>query len=176
METHTDNTLQATSNQLAAIQLSPHFTLGEMLTLDRHPANLPSLQAVVSLAYGCQLILEPVRQEVGPIIINSGFRTPEVNHQVGGVKGSQHLLGQAADLRPQDPRQFERLVALLRRHALTSPTNCSPAAAGSTSRGSPSACRATTSPSTIMAENRDKRYMVISYTFSFFIPIKRKKL
>ena len=114
METHTDNTLQATSNQLAAIQLSPHFTLGEMLTLDRHPDNLPSLQAVVSLAYGCQLILEPVRQEVGPIIINSGFRTPEVNHQVGGVK-----LGQAADLRPQDPRQFDRLVALLRRHALT---------------------------------------------------------
>ena len=44
METHTDNTLQATSKQLAAIQLSPHFTLGEMLTLDRHPANLPAFR------------------------------------------------------------------------------------------------------------------------------------
>ena len=93
METHTDNTLKATGKQLAAIQLSPHFTLGEMLTLDRHPANLPSLQAVVSLAYGCQLILEPVRQEVGPIIINSGFRTPEVNQQVGGRQGQPAPVG-----------------------------------------------------------------------------------
>jgi hypothetical protein len=113
METHTDNTLQATSNQLAAIQLSPHFTLGEMLTLDRHPDNLPSLQAVVSLAYGCQLILEPVRQEVGPIIINSGFRSPEVNKAVGGWAQSNHLHGCAVDIRCMNLEQAFRYASLL---------------------------------------------------------------
>jgi putative chitinase len=29
---------------------------------------------------------------------------------VGGVKNSQHLLGQAADIRPCDPAQFQHLV------------------------------------------------------------------
>ena len=101
------------------VRLSQHFKLGEFLNLKKYPENVPSMQVVANLTYGCHLLLEPARQIVGPIIINSGFRTPEVNQRVGGVKGSQHLLGQAADLRPQDPRQFDRLVALLRRHALT---------------------------------------------------------
>ena len=31
-----------------------------------------------------------------------------------GVKNSQHLTGQAADIRPQDPKQFRRLVEFLK--------------------------------------------------------------
>ena len=58
--------------------------------------------------------MEHARQVVGPIIINSGYRNPRVNALVGGVKNSQHLLGQAADIRPRDPQQFQRLVDFLR--------------------------------------------------------------
>ena len=49
-----------------------------------------------------------------PIIINSGFRNAAVNRNVGGVATSQHLTGQAADIRPRDASQFQRLVELLK--------------------------------------------------------------
>ena len=66
------------------------------------------------MGYGCQMLLEPARIEVGPIIVNSGFRNSRVNRLVGGVSSSQHLCGQAADIRPKDPAQFQRLVDFLK--------------------------------------------------------------
>ena len=33
-----------------------------------------------------------------PITINSGYRSPVYNSKIGGVKNSQHLLGNAADI------------------------------------------------------------------------------
>ena len=56
--------------------------------------------------YGCKQLLEPARAVVGPIIINSGFRNKAVNRRVGGVRNSQHLLGQAADIRPRIQNSF----------------------------------------------------------------------
>ena len=103
-----------------AVRLSAHFTLEELVNSQKYPDNNPSLQDVVNLVYGCRLLLEPAREAIGcPIIINSGFRNPRVNALVGGVRNSQHLLGQAADIRPMDPHQFHRLVDFLRHHALT---------------------------------------------------------
>ena len=101
------------------IRLSPHFMLSEFLGLDRHPGNIPTVQVIGNLAYGCRHLLEPAREVVGPILINSGYRNEAVNRQVGGVRNSQHLKGQAADIRPKDPKQFQRLVDFLRRHDLT---------------------------------------------------------
>jgi uncharacterized protein YcbK (DUF882 family) len=44
--------------------------------------------------------LEKVRELLGkPILIDSGFRSPEVNHAVGSTSVSQHLRGCAADFR-----------------------------------------------------------------------------
>ncbi len=100
-------------------RLSSHFRLGEFISLHKYPDNKPTMQHVVNMTYGCLMLLEPARQVVGPIIINSGFRNARVNALVGGVKNSQHLLGQAADIRPQDPQQFQRLVAFLQAHDLT---------------------------------------------------------
>ena len=102
------------NTQLNDIRLTPHFMLSEFLNLGKHPNNLPTPQVLFNLKYGCQYLLEPARREVGPILINSGFRNPRVNALVGGVRNSQHLLGQAADIRPKDPRQFQRLVDFLR--------------------------------------------------------------
>ena len=96
-------------------RLSAHFRLNEFLNINKYPDNKPTLQDVVNMTYGCHLLLEPARLEVGPIIINSGFRNSRVNSLVGGVRNSQHLHGQAADIRPADPKQFQRLVEFLRR-------------------------------------------------------------
>ena len=101
------------------IKLSNHFTLGEFLNVGKYPDNKPSLQVVANLTYGCLMLLEPARQEVGPIIINSGFRNSRVNALVGGVRNSQHLQGQAADIRPKDPKQFQHLIDFLKAHTLT---------------------------------------------------------
>ena len=96
------------------IRLSQHFLLREFLNLKKYPENLPTLQVVANLTFGCHLLLEPARTIVGPIIVNSGFRNEAVNRRVGGVRNSQHLLGQAADIRPKDPSQFWQLVEFLK--------------------------------------------------------------
>ena len=101
------------------IRLTAHFNLSEFLNLKKYPENTPTLQALFNLKYGCQFLLEPARKQVGAIIINSGYRSPRVNTLVGGVKNSQHLIGQAADIRPRDPSQFQSLVEFLRHYALT---------------------------------------------------------
>ena len=99
---------------LNEIKLSPHFLLSEFLNLKKYPENLPTMQVVANLTYGCLMLLEPARAIVGPIIVNSGFRSEAVNRKVGGVKNSQHLIGQAADIRPKDPAQFSALVAFFK--------------------------------------------------------------
>ena len=97
------------------IKLSQHFTLSEFCNWQKYPNNMPTIQQTANMAYGCRQLLEPAREAIGcPIIVNSGFRNPRVNTLVGGVKNSQHLQGQAADIRPKDPRQFQRLVSFLK--------------------------------------------------------------
>lgn len=95
-------------------RLSKHFQLDEFINVGKYPDNKPTMQHVANMTYGCLMLLEPARQVVGPILINSGFRNPRVNALVGGVRNSQHLLGQAADIRPKDPRQFDKLVDFLK--------------------------------------------------------------
>lgn len=41
----------------------------------------------------------------GPVVVNSGFRCAAHNREVGGAAQSRHLLGLAADIRPQ-AREF----------------------------------------------------------------------
>ena len=86
------------NTQINNVRISPHFMLREFLNQEKHPQNIPTMQDVINLTYGCHLLLEPARLIVGPIIINSGFRNEDVNCRVGGVKNSQHLIGQAADI------------------------------------------------------------------------------
>ncbi len=62
------------NTQLNDTRLSSHFKLGEFLNLGKYSDNIPTMQHVANLTYGCLMLLEPARQMVGPIIINSGFR------------------------------------------------------------------------------------------------------
>ena len=105
-------------------QLSRSFSLTEMTrsnwALAKRIANQPDMKAMNNLELLCQSILQPLRDSLGqPIRINSGYRNPEVNKGVGGVKTSAHVYGLAADITcPQfgDPVTLgEYLVTLLKR-------------------------------------------------------------
>lgn len=101
--------------ELNSIRLSPHFGLKEFLKLNEHPDNIPTVEDIVNMTYGCLMLLEPSRDIVGcPIIVTSGFRNPAYNAQVGGVVNSQHLTGCAADIRPSDPSRFQAMKDFLR--------------------------------------------------------------
>ncbi len=46
-------------------------------------------------------VLDPARERLGkPIRVNSGYRCPKHNSAVGGVRNSQHMSGEAADIVP----------------------------------------------------------------------------
>ena len=56
-------------------------------------------------------VLQPLRDAWGgPIFINSGYRSKELNEAVGGVETSQHCKGQAADCGVTDPYALAKLV------------------------------------------------------------------
>lgn len=53
-------------------------------------------------------ILQPLRDRIKkPIVINSGYRCTELNEAIGGVPTSQHVLGQAADIKVKGLSSFE---------------------------------------------------------------------
>ena len=83
------------------IRLSKNFALSEMVksaTAERlNVDNSPSDIHLVNLTHLAINILQPVRNQVGVITINSGYRSPALNAKVGGSKTSQHCNGQAAD-------------------------------------------------------------------------------
>lgn len=90
-----------------------HFTFEELTSTstglpnsvdtDSHLANLASLWNT----------LNSIREKLGrPIFVNSAFRTPAVNKQVGGKKRSLHMQGRAADIRTR-PEYMDELWKFL---------------------------------------------------------------
>ena len=82
-------------------QLSEHFTLAELTHTDhREFDNTPNEQELANL-YRLAEFLEQVKTALGgkPIMVNSGFRSKQVNDAVGSKDTSQHRLGCAADIR-----------------------------------------------------------------------------
>ena len=56
-------------------------------------------------------VLDPARRKLGkPITVNSGFRCPLHNGRIGGVYNSQHVSGQAADVRCEDNLKLARII------------------------------------------------------------------
>ena len=87
--------------------LSEHFRLNEFVNSPTAEArgidNTPSAAVVERLRALCGHVLEPLRQAMGvPITISSGYRCPRLNRAVGGVRNSQHLYGEAADIHLPD--------------------------------------------------------------------------
>lgn len=84
--------------------MSKYFNITEFTkssTAQKHGIkNIPSLEELKNIDNLITYILDPLREAYGkPIIINSGYRCLELNKLVKGSKTSQHLTGQAADIR-----------------------------------------------------------------------------
>ena len=106
--------------QCCSSKLSDHFTLAEMCKTKANLENVPNEAQVKNLKRLCGW-LEKLRKRWNdlygdgddPIIINSGFRSPEVNKAVGGVPTSNHTTGCAVDIRCVGVEQALRYAAIL---------------------------------------------------------------
>jgi hypothetical protein len=84
------------------IRLTDNFYLSEFTkseTADRLGINnTPPEYAINNLRRVAEL-LQVLRNKIGkPIIINSGYRSPELNARIGGAQNSDHMRGEAADI------------------------------------------------------------------------------
>ena len=108
------------------INLSEHFTLAELCKTKTRLSNVPNEAQVENLRRVCRWLEElrlrynlnkkekiKNKDEEEPIIINSGFRSPEVNKAVGGSPTSNHLTGCAVDIRVCGIEQLLRYAVIL---------------------------------------------------------------
>jgi hypothetical protein len=94
--------------------MTPHFTLAELTaTSHRQFDNTPNEAETANLQRLAEF-LEQVKTALDnkPIMINSAFRSKQVNDSVGSKDTSQHRIGCAADLRVpgMTPDQVVRAV------------------------------------------------------------------
>ncbi len=115
------------SSKLDGLRLSPHFTLGELTktSYKTEDGNIPSRVAIENLKNLCENWLEDLRysynalyprycpQKETPLVINSGYRSPEVNKRAGGSSTSNHMTGCAVDIRVAGFEQAIRYASIL---------------------------------------------------------------
>lgn len=94
------------------VDLGRFFTLAELTRTNTGRANVPTAVHVDRLRYLVASVLDPWRVLVGPLQVTSGYRSPAVNAAVGGVKGSGHTKGTAADVKPSRMSSPAAFVAL----------------------------------------------------------------
>ena len=102
---------------LKSEKIFPNFTLKEMLSTSTGIPNFPETWEQLENLQRLAGFLQCVRNIYGkPIIVNSAFRSNEVNEKVGGVKSSYHLKGLAADIRGTDAKGNAELLGILKRN------------------------------------------------------------
>ena len=84
------------------MKLSKNFSLSELTksqTATRKGiSNEPSTEHVENLIPLAESVLQPVRAHFGkPVMISSGYRSPELCEAIGSSSKSQHARGEAAD-------------------------------------------------------------------------------
>lgn len=93
-----------------------HFTFTEMTKTDSGLDNIPNDMNVIRNLVRLSEFLQIIRNELQlPIIVNSGYRSKEVNESVGGVLSSYHVKGLAADIKCSD---MDKLLTILHSHLM----------------------------------------------------------
>ena len=97
-----------------------HFSMRELIkspTAQRLDIdNEPTDAVKANLTALVEHILDPLRESWGaPIVVTSGYRSPQLNKAVHGAKSSQHMLGQAADIHAMSdsPAENRKLLDLI---------------------------------------------------------------
>jgi len=85
------------------MKLTPNFTLEELTQSEMAERkgldNTPNEDAKANLVRLAKF-LEEIRRVLGrPIMVNSAYRSPEVNTAIGSKPTSQHCIGCAADIK-----------------------------------------------------------------------------
>ena len=85
------------------MRLTDNFTLSELTKSQAAERcgfdNNPDKEQVANLVLLCEHVLQPIRDHFQkPVVISSGYRSPNVSRQIGSSSRSQHCKGQAADM------------------------------------------------------------------------------
>ena len=84
------------------MRLSKNFVLSEIIRSNTAKrlgiSNEPKKEHLKNLQRIVTNILQPLRDNLGPIRISSGYRSPSLNRAISGSNKSQHTKGQALDL------------------------------------------------------------------------------
>lgn len=84
-----------------------YFTIKELTQSETaqkyNISNIPNKEQEQNLIQLIHNILDPLREAYKkPIIVTSGFRSLELNTKINGSKTSQHIKGQAADIKSKE--------------------------------------------------------------------------
>ena len=91
-----------------------YFTFEELSKTSQKANNTIPEHIKPNLEYLVNNLLDPIRELWGkPIIVNSGYRSFEVNKLVGGAKNSQHMTGEAADITAGSVESNKRLFEII---------------------------------------------------------------
>lgn len=77
------------------MKLTKNFSKSEFDSKDGAEMPIEVLENIKLLANNLQALRNELNR---PIKINSGYRSPEHNAKIGGVKNSQHVKGKASDI------------------------------------------------------------------------------
>lgn len=88
-----------------------YFTLAELTKTNTNLPNKPTdINRWENLIYTAKY-LDMLRTNLNmPIIVNSCYRSKEVNEKIGGVNNSWHCQGLAADIKCKDMNKLEQLL------------------------------------------------------------------
>lgn len=84
------------------MRLSKNFVLSEITRSNTATrlgiSNEPTKEHLENMQRLISNLIQPLRDELGPIRISSGYRNPSLNRAIGGSRSSQHCKGEALDI------------------------------------------------------------------------------
>jgi zinc D-Ala-D-Ala carboxypeptidase len=93
------------------MNLSKNFTLTEFTksqtALRMGIDNTPNEEHLASARKLFENVVQAVRENFGPTVINSGYRGPKLNEAIGGSSRSQHCKGEAVDIEVPGVSNYE---------------------------------------------------------------------